>query len=134
MRHLDHPEIYETLRITLKYMRHLESPWNIWDTWNHPEIYETPQWFNHLTSIAWMKVFRITTEFCIFSLLRGNFSKSCKSTRFPLDDVYYRTSVYTLCRVHSSIMSLLKSFQVQRKEPNCESVKTSDYIGCWLTK
>jgi len=34
---------------------------------------------NQLTLIAWVKVFRITTEFYLFSLLRGHFFKPCKS-------------------------------------------------------
>ena len=107
------------------------------------QVIATRQLFNHLTLIAWVKVFRITTEFCIFSLLRGHFSKSCKSGEFsgrgrgwgckvqlvadntlimyilqqqllPLDDVYYRAAVYTLCRVHSGI-TLYKSAQIIHK-------------------
>jgi len=46
------------------------------------QVIATTQFFNQLTLFAWVKVFRITAEFCIFSLLRGNFSESCKSCEF----------------------------------------------------
>jgi len=43
-------------------------------------------------------------------------------------------TLFSACNFASvcAAMSLLKFFQVQRKDPNCESVKTSDYICCWL--
>ena len=139
-----------------------------------------------------MKDFRITMKFCIISLLRGQFSKSCKtgkisgrsvqgwqscvhfaptSTRrvstwwrllelllilsvecilasvsinrrngdvsktghksflhccFLLENLSWACHFASVC----AAMSLLKFFHVQGKDPNWESIKTSDYMTC----
>jgi len=44
---------------------------------------------------AWVKVFRINTEFRIFSLLRGHFSKTCKSGVFQKIEVATELCMFT---------------------------------------
>ena len=121
------------------------------------QVIATTQLFNQLTSIAWVKVFRITTEFCIFRLPRGHFSKSCKSCEFsgmgsrrgctfcidhysqlvdlPRDHVYYRAAAFILCRVHSGII-LYKSAQTihkSQKQHQQQHKLVSPKRGRWRT-